>query len=376
MSPAAIAVPVKANQTTKVPTGQLSGAFLDLAPIDYGLEAEKEGKDGVAPAKYPHYLPTWPNVKWAPLEPFHHCDPGLDTDPSYPELLATGVKSLDLTPSIGTEIQGIQLSKLTPAGKDQLSRFVAERKVVVFRDQDLADLPIGDAVNFVRYFGRPHLHPLSGAPKGHPEVHLVHKAAGDKTAEQFFKTKISSVLWHTDVSYERQPPGTTFLMMLDGPSSGGDTLYVNTAEAYNRLSEGFKERLHGLKALHSGFDQASAHLRKGGIIRREPIMSEHPVVRTHPVTGEKSLYVNPQFTRSIVGYKQEESDALLKFLYDHIAYGSDFQMRARWEEKTVVVWDNRVTLHSALLDWKAGARRHLARIAAQAEAPFETPYVG
>lgn len=97
-------------------------------------------------------------------------------------------------------------------------------------------------------------------------------------------------------------------------------------------------------------------------------------------------------TRSIVGYKQEESDALLvsltspnstrsrtdpdqKFLYDHIAYGSDFQMRARWEEKTVVVWDNRVTSHSALLDWKAGPRRHLARIAAQAEAPVETPYV-
>jgi sulfonate dioxygenase len=97
-------------------------------------------------------------------------------------------------------------------------------------------------------------------------------------------------------------------------------------------------------------------------------------------------------TRGIVGYKQEESDALLvnliqfsstwlctnpgqKFLYDHIAYGSDFQMRARWEEKTVVVWDNRVTSHSALLDWKAGPRRHLARIAAQAEAPVETPSV-
>jgi sulfonate dioxygenase len=312
MSPATIEVPVKATQATqpaKAPTG-LSGAFLDLAPIDYGLEAEKEGKDGVAPAKvriqfqmlaspnsqcqYPHYLPTWPNVKWTPLESFIHCDPGLDADADYPEILAKGVNAIDLTPTTGTEIRGMQLSKLSPAGKDQLARFVAERKVVVFRDQDFADLPIGDAVNFVRYFGRPHLHPLSGAPKGHPEVHLVHKAAGDKTAELFFQTKTSSVLWHSDVSYERQPPGTTFLMMLEGLASGGDTLYVNTAEAYNRLSKGFKERLHGLKAVHSGFDQANAHIRKGGVVRREPIMSEHPVVRTHPVTGEKSLYVNPQ----------------------------------------------------------------------------------
>lgn len=79
-------------------------------------------------------------------------------------------------------------------------------------------------------------------------------------------------------------------------------------------------------------------------------------------------------TRSIVGYKQEESEVLLKFLYDHIAYGADFQARVKWAEGTVVVWDNRVTSHSALVDWKSGQRRHLARIAAQAERPLETPY--
>jgi sulfonate dioxygenase len=46
----------------------------------------------------------------------------------------------------------------------------------------------------------------------------------------------------------------------------------------------------------------------------------------------------------------------------------------KWAEGTVVVWDNRVTSHSALVDWKSGQRRHLARIAAQAEPPTETPY--
>ena len=44
-------------------------------------------------------------------------------------------------------------------------------------------------------------------------------------------------------------------------------------------------------------------------------------------------------TRYIVSYKKEESDALLKFLYDHIAFGADFQVRVRWSEKAVVVWD-------------------------------------
>jgi len=79
-------------------------------------------------------------------------------------------------------------------------------------------------------------------------------------------------------------------------------------------------------------------------------------------------------TRRIVQYKKEESDNLLRFLYDHIAKGGDFQVRVKWAPRTVVVWDNRVTAHSAILDWEDGQRRHLARITPQAERPFETPY--
>ncbi len=71
------------------------------------------------------------------------------------------------------------------------------------------------------------------------------------------------------------------------------------------------------------------------------------MVRTHPATGEKALYVNPQFTRYIVGFKQEESDYLLKFLYDHIALSQDLQARVKWKPGTVVVWDNRVTGESS-----------------------------
>jgi len=309
------------------------------------------------------------------LAPFKHVEHGLDADPTYPDLLPKGVvTTTELTPTIGTEVSGIQLSSLSNAGKDQLARFVAERKVVVFRDQDFADLPIEKALEFGGYFGRHHIHPTSGSPEGFPEVHLVFRGTQDKTSENFFKTRTSSVAWHSDVSYEAQPPGTTFLYILDKPESGGDTLYVNQVEAYNRLSPEFQKRLHGLKALHSGVEQVQASVSRGSILRREPVMHEHPIVRTHPVTGEKALYVNSQFTRSIVGYKQEESDYLLKFLYDHIAYGADFQTRIKWTEKAVVIWDNRVTAHSALVDWKSGQRRHLARITPQAERPIETPF--
>jgi sulfonate dioxygenase len=332
-------------------------------------EAE-EGKKGFPAAKYPHYLPTWnPEQKYPRLEPFEFRDHGLDADPTFPNLLPEGSTTVThLTPTIGTEVRGIQLSSLSDAGKDELARFVADRKVVAFRDQDFADLPIQAALDFGDYFGRHHIHPTSGSPEGFPEVHLVHRGAGDESIKSFFANRTSSVFWHSDVSYEEQPPGTTFLYVFDLPPTGGDTMFANAVEAYNRLSPAFQERLHGLKAIHSGIEQAEGSRSRGGVVRREPITSEHPVIRTHPVTGEKAIYVNPSceylgllyrvagwtaandcpVTRDIVGLRKEESDALLKFLYEHLAYGADFQVRVKWEPGTVVVWDNRVTRRSCL----------------------------
>lgn len=351
------------------------GAYKDLAPFSFQTSVEEKGSGEFEAAKYLHYLPTWnPSQRYGPLQPFKHYDHGKDADTSYPELLPEGVTVNHLTPTIGTEIKGVQLSSLSDAGKDQLARYVAERKVVAFRNQDFADLPISEALKFGGYFGRHHIHPTSGSPEGHPEIHLVHRGAGDKSAEEFFQSRTSSVAWHSDVSYEQQPPGTTFLYILDRPETGGDTLFTNAVEAYNRLSPLFQERLHGLQAIHSGIEQVQAAVARGSINRRDPVANAHPIVRTHPATGEKALYVNPQFTREIVGMKKEESDAILKFLYDHLAFGADFQARIKWEEKTVVIWDNRVTQHSALVDWKSGQRRHLARITPQAEKPYETPF--
>ena len=200
----------------------------------------------------------------------------------------------DLTPATGTILSGIQLTKLSSAGKDQLALFTAQRKVVAFRDQDFATLPIDKALEYGGYFGRHHIHPTSGAPKWHPEVHVVHRGIDDRSSQELLETRTSTVAWHSDVTYEKQPPGTTFLYILDVPSTGGDTLFVNQAEAYRRLSPGFRERLHGLKAVHSGIEQAQSARARDSIVRREPVISVHPLVRTHPATGEKALFVNPQ----------------------------------------------------------------------------------
>lgn len=246
--------------------------------------------------------------------PFEHTEHGKDADPALKDLLAPGSQVVELTPSIGSEVRGVQLSKLSDAGKDQLALYVAQRKVVAFRGQDFADLNIKDALTWGGYFGRHHIHPTSGSPEGHPEVHLVHRSAGDRSAEEFFETRTSSVAWHSDVSYEAQPPGTTFLYILDKPETGGDTLFVNAVEAYNRLSPLMQERLHGLKAVHSGIEQVNAAKVRGSLVRREPVFTAHPIIRTHPATGEKGIYVNPQCEQPCHRLEWESTDLDLQSL--------------------------------------------------------------
>jgi sulfonate dioxygenase len=125
---------------------------------------------------------------------------------------------------------------------------------------------------------------------------------------------VTSTVWHSDVSYELQPPGLTTFFLLAQPSTGGDTLFTSQVQTLRRLSPQFVAFLRTLTAVHSGVEQAafSRAGRRGGVVRREPVEHVHPVVRRHPVTGAEALYVNRQFTRRIVGLKREESG---KYLY-------------------------------------------------------------
>lgn len=203
------------------------------------------------------------------------------------------------------------------------------------------------------------------------------KASRIRDAHQNFNFQwddtITTTAWHSDVSYELQPPGLTTFFLLSQPRTGGDTLFTSQVQSLRKLSPPFVAFLRTLAAVHSGGEQAafSRAGRRGGVVRRDPVEHVHPLVRRHPVTGEEALYVNRQFTRRIVGLKREESDNLLKFLYDHIDKGGDVQARVHWAPGTVVLWDNRVTAHSAIVDYhESGERRHGARITPQAERPI------
>lgn len=89
-----------------------------------------------------------------------------------------------MTPHIGTEIHGLQLSQLTNQQKDDLALLVAERGVVFFRDQDI---DVYQAREFGKHFGPLHVHNTYGHPEGLPEVHVIYF---DTESTQKFKASL------------------------------------------------------------------------------------------------------------------------------------------------------------------------------------------
>ncbi|KAF8959492.1 hypothetical protein BDZ97DRAFT_1667114 [Flammula alnicola] len=321
------------------------------------------GDDGDDSYKYAEFKPSFPNVSWEPLKEQEVVERGLFADPSKANLLSAATKVKDLTPVIGTEIEGIDLRQLTDAQKDELALLVAERGVVFLRNQEI---DIHQQLDLARHFGPLHKHATTPITRnGLEEVHVVYNDATRRPDPTAF-SKLE--LWHSDVSYELQPPSTTSLKVISGPKVGGDTLWSSGYALYSSLSPGLQIYLEGLTAVHSGVAQADGNRAAGLPVRRQEIESIHPLVRVHPATGWKSVYVNPGFTRRIIGVPKAESDTILNFLFRQISENPDYQVRFKWEVNDIAIWDNRVAAHSATFDfWPA--TRHALRATPHGERP-------
>ncbi|KAB5592032.1 alpha-ketoglutarate-dependent sulfonate dioxygenase [Ceratobasidium theobromae] len=321
--------------------------------------------NGDASYEYAAYKPVFPKVSWPLLKEQEIIERGLNADPAKPNLLKNGAKVRNVTPTIGSEVTGLDLRQLTDAQKDELALLAAERGVVFLRNQDAS---IHDLLSIGRYYGPLHKHPSTGVPKepGLEEVHVVyadHTRRPDTTAFSKFE------LWHSDVTYELQPPGTTLFKVLVSPEEGGDTLWSSGYALYSSLSPFLQQYLEQLSAVHSGADQATGSRAAGTHVRREPVENVHPLVRVHPATGLKSIFANAGFTRRIVGIPKAESDAILRFLFRQIAENPDFQVRWHWKTNDVAIFDNRVVTHAATFDFFP-ARRHALRVTPHAERPL------
>jgi len=341
--------------------------------VPYHALSEEYEKRIKGRTDFPEYLPVWEDGLWHDDFPeFEFQDPALRADKRKPNLFRDGVKAEPITPRMGTILTGVKLESLSKEAKDELALLISERKIVVLRDQ-LDFLKTGPQfqVDFMEHYGKLSKQPVTGAVKGFPQFHIIHRDGNEEEIEHFFKHKMTTTIWHHDVSYERQPPGYIMLGILACPDVGGDTVVADMSMAYKRLSPAYQQMLNQLRAIHTS-ENLIAHAKKAkGVVRADPIDSNHPVVRVHPVTGERSIFLNMEWIKEIIGLKDLEAESVTRFLMDQVRMGHDFQARVRWQKHSVVMFDGRTTLHTGTVDYDTSLQaRHLFRLVAMAETPI------
>ncbi|KIW20114.1 hypothetical protein PV08_00689 [Exophiala spinifera] len=319
-------------------------------------------------AKYPEYLPSTEHGSNPGYHgEFDHIEPGTRADPAMPNLKGLPGYTEDciryITPRLGSIIKGVQLSKLTAAGLDELALLATQRGVLAFHDQDLKDQGIEKFKEFGNHFGPLHRHPTQSLVMA-PRTRRLRSVTSHERKEAHSLTECRYVQWHTDQCHEPQPPAVSMLVALEVPATGGgDTLFCSATRAYDTLSPAMQKFVCTLWSENSSKLISDSSAKIGGPVRRAPVPIAHPVVRVHPTTGQRSLFHNPHFsTDRIHNLKEQENIAIGNFLRNHIENSQDFQCRVRWAEGAVVVYDQRVVFHSATHDYEPGDRRHLLRI--------------
>jgi taurine dioxygenase len=270
-----------------------------------------------------------------------------------------------LSPALGAQISGIDLSvEINAEQRDAIEQALLKHQVLFFRDQPLTP---AQQARFAAHFGDLHIHPIYPNVPETPEVLVLDTAVTDVR---------DNAVWHTDVTFLATPAMGAVLSAKQLPAYGGDTLWASGIAAFEALSAPLRQMLDGLTATHDftlsfpleRFGTTAEDRERWEATRRANPPLSHPVVRTHPVSGRKALFVSEGFTTRINELSEAESKALLALLFAH-ATRPEFTIRWRWQENDVAFWDNRVTQHYAVDDYRP-QRRVMHRATILGDAPF------
>ena len=271
-----------------------------------------------------------------------------------------------LAGALGADVRGVDLKDLGDEGWREIKQAFLQYAVLAIRDQQLEP---ADLMRVGARFGEPCYYPFVTGLDGYPFIFEVVK--------EEHETVNFGGNWHSDTTYLAQPPLATLLYAIETPKHGGDTLFANTAAAYEGLSEEMRAMVNKLVGVNSASLKVTGGRRKmhstiGGMKvhdteNADAYEAEHPVVRTHPDTGRKALYVSRSHTIRFRDMSEEESRPLIDFLQAHQTR-PEFTCRVRWSPGTLTVWDNRCTQHSAVNDYQ-GQRRRMRRLTVGAQTP-------
>lgn len=226
--------------------------------------------------------------------------------------------------ALGAELYGVDLEAIDDAAAGAIRQAILDHLVVFFPGQRLSvaghrrlGLALGDIVanSYI-----PHVDPE------HPGV-TVHRSEDGYVAD----------VWHSDGQPRSAPVKFTIFKMVTAPSRGGDTMWSNQYQAYERLSPPLQELLDGLTTVQRSLVNPNEQ-------------ATHRAVIVHPATGRKLLYVSKAHTVRFVELTQGESRALIDYLVE-TAIGPEYTCRYRWAPGDVGIWDNLATAHYGVNDF-------------------------
>lgn len=265
---------------------------------------------------------------------------------------------IEITPlddqPFGAVLSGVTTDRaLTDGEIEQIKDALAEHTALVINDLDEDPewlLRLG------RGFGplQPHIldqfhHPTSS------EMSIITANMGN--AESRSTKKPAGAFWHSDQSYMAHPSDGICLYATHVPTDGGDTMVANTQLAYDALSDAMKQRIEGLVGIHRyGYRGGTSITNLNEDQQKKTPDVEHRVVRTHPRNGKKILFVNPGFTMRIKGMDTDESDALLKELFEHELQPA-FRYTHKWSPRQLIILDNRQSMHCAVAGYSEPMRK-------------------
>lgn len=278
-----------------------------------------------------------------------------------------------MSDALGAEITVIDVANIDDATLGAVKEAILEYLVIVFRDQKLNP---DQHIAFSRNFGELEVHiSVDHLLDGYPEIMMV---SNKQENGRYIGAVSAGYYWHSDLSCKAEPNLGSLLYALELPSDGGDTAFCNQYSTYETLPEATRQRLDGLRAIHT-FNRMrnprvhvpeihldDAHIRYG---ERAPDDGVHPIVRTHPETDRKALFVSPRFIIGIEGMADAGAQKLLDELFAH-QLGDDLIYRHKWSLGDLVFWDNRCTNHFACGGIPEGQMRHMHRTTIAGDVPF------
>lgn len=262
---------------------------------------------------------------------------------------------------VGAVIEGVKLSaELDDATVHEINQALLQHKAIFFKGQQHLDDASQEA--FAARLGTPLNHPTVPVKDG--SAHILEIDSRGARADA----------WHTDISFIEAYPKASILRSVVAPEVGGNTVWANTATAYDDLPAELKVLADSLRTVHSNsYDYAAKASVPPEVLARyknyfnsTEYETEHPLVRVHPETGEKNLLLG-SFFKNFVGYSSFESRRLYDLFQAYVEKLENI-VSWRWDAGDIAIWDNRATQHRAINDY-GDQHRVVRRVTLEGDTP-------